>query len=65
MHEGYGSRSVCVYICVSVTMLTATYMYIPCLQVQNAVFMFLGCSKHVYCVDIAENALFSSFDVIF
>jgi hypothetical protein len=61
MREGYGSVSVCVRVCVSVTALPATCL----LQVSRAVLQgSLWRLDGIYCVDLPENALFSSFGVI-
>ena len=63
MCEGYGSHSVCVCVCVCVHYCTSGY--ITRLEVSSVVLKgFLWHFKRIYCVDFAENALFSSFGVI-
>ena len=56
MREGYGSCSVYVSVCLSVTVLAVTYLVYKS-QVR--------CYKVSHCVDLAENASFSSFIVIY
>ena len=56
MREGYGSRSVCECVCLSVC-----YGYIPHLYVENKVPLgFLWCFQDMHCVAFVENALFKS-----
>ena len=64
MREGYGSRSVCVYVCVclSVTMLTATYLI--CESKMRCYKVPYGLPEGMICVDFSKNALFASFGVI-
>jgi uncharacterized membrane protein len=54
---------VCVCVCLSVTTLTATYLIYES-KVQCYNLGSLRRSKHMYCVDFAENALFANFGVI-
>jgi hypothetical protein len=58
MREGYGSRSVCECVCVCYSATS----YISLLLVSSVVLQ--GSLWRMYCVDLPENALFSSFGVI-
>ena len=60
MREGYGSRSVCVYVCVCVCVyVCVTSCYIPVLYDANKVSLgFLRHFQGMHCMDFVENASF-------
>ena len=64
MREGYSNRSVCMWVCVSVSVTTPAVTYLVLYDANKVPLGFLWHFQGMYCADLVENTSFNSSDDI-